>query len=274
MEVSASVAASVRHLRETTRLQPRIAIVLGTGLGDLADQVSDRVVVPYNSIPHFPESTAAVTVGALVVGRLRDRPVAMMQGRFHLYEGHTAQQVSFPIEVLAALGVQTLIVSNAAGGINQAFSPGDLMLITDHINLSGANPLVGTQRDDRPSAFVDMSDAYSPRLRTLAHSSARDCGINHQSGIYLGTLGPSFETAAEIRFMRTIGADAVGMSTIPEVIKARQLGLEVLGISCITNMATGVAGACHDYQEMIAVANRSRDRFCRWVSEIVETASA
>jgi purine-nucleoside phosphorylase len=272
MGVSASVTASVRHLRQTTRLRPRIAIVLGTGLGALVDQVSDRAVVPYRSIPHFPQSSVESQVGALVVGRLRDVPVALMHGRFHLYEGHTAQQVSFPVEVLAALGVQTLIVSNAAGAINEAFSPGDLMLITDHINLSGANPLVGIQQLDRPSAFVDMSDAYSPGLRALAQASAQGCDISPQSGVYLATLGPSFETAAEIRFMRTIGADAVGMSTIPEVIKARQLGLEVLGISCITNMATGVAGACHDYQEMIAVANRSRDQFCRWVSDIVEKA--
>ncbi|MEI8081952.1 MAG: purine-nucleoside phosphorylase [Actinomycetes bacterium] len=269
MGVSTAVAASVRHIQKTTRLRPRIAIVLGTGLGALADQLSDPVVLPYRSIPHFPESTVANQIGAVVIGRLRDRPVSILQGRFHLYQGYSASQVSYPIDVLAALGVQTLIVSNAAGGINESFSPGDLMLITDHINLSGANPLVGDHDPSQPSPFIDMSDAYSPHLAAVAQAAARTVGIEHRNGVYLGTLGPSFETAAEIRFMRSIGADAVGMSTVQEVIKARYLAMEVLGISCITNMATGVAGACHDYDEMIAVADKSQERLSRWVDEIV-----
>lgn len=250
-------------------MRPRIAIILGSGLGELANRVNDPVIIPYRSDPNFPKTTARGHVGALVLGKLAGRDVVVMQGRFHLYEGYSVQQVTYPIDVFAAMGVDHLIVTNAVGAVNESFAPGDLMLITDHINLLGVNPLVGPHTATEPSRFVDMSAPYSHELAAIAQAAAIACGVPHQSGVYAATLGPSLETAAEVRYLRAIGAGAVGMSTVPEVIKARYFGMSVLGISCITNLATGMGSTVHNEPDFAEVARGSQDRFCAWISEIV-----
>jgi purine-nucleoside phosphorylase len=226
--------------------QPHVGIILGSGLGGLADAAAVTAAISYAEIPHFPVSTASGHPGRLVLGRLEGRPVAMMQGRVHLYEGYTAAQVTFPIRVLAALGVRFLIVTNAAGGLARGFQPGDLMVITDHINFMGTNPLIGPNDDALGPRFPDLSEAYDPALRATALAAAREEGIPLRQGVYLAVSGPSYETPAELAMMTRWGADAVGMSTVPEVIVARHAGLRVLGISAITNVAGGAERPSHD----------------------------
>ncbi len=230
-------AAVIRH---AARVQPLIGIILGSGLSALADAVEDPVSIDYQDIPHFPVSTILGHKGRLVLGMLQGLPVAVMQGRVHYYEGYSMQQVTLPVRVLRHLGVETLVVTNAAGGLNKAFSSGDLMLITDHINLvgmTGANPLRGPNDDELGPRFPDMSKAYDRDLRRLALAVASEAGLPLHQGVYVGLTGPTYETPADIRFLRLIGADAVGMSTVPEVIVARHGGMRVLGVSGISNVA-------------------------------------
>ena len=227
------------YIRERTQLEPTIGLVLGSGLGSLADQLDQADVFPYEQLPHFARTTVHGHTGRLLVGKLEGQTVLVMQGRFHFYEGHTMQHVTFPIRVMGVLGIQTLIVTNAAGGIASQFTPGDLMLITDHINMvgmSGHNPLIGPNDPDLGPRFPDMSQAYDLGLQEVARQVARASDIPLQEGVYVCLAGPSFETPTEIRFLRLIGADAVGMSTVHEVIVARHMGLRVLGISGITNV--------------------------------------
>jgi purine-nucleoside phosphorylase len=227
------------YIRDRATLQPAIGLILGSGLSSLADQVEQAVVLPYDDIPHFAATTVHGHTGRAIVGSLEGHPVLVMQGRFHFYEGHTMQRVTFPVRVMRLLQVQTLIVTNAAGGLAPHFAPGDLMLISDHINMvgmGGQNPLIGSNDPELGPRFPDMSQPYDPGLRRIARQVAKTQDIPLQEGVYVSLAGPSFETPAEIRFLRLIGADAVGMSTVPEVIVARHMGMRVLGISGISNV--------------------------------------
>ena len=227
-------------IRQRIRIQPRVGLVLGSGLGPLADEIADPVRIPYQEIPHFPVSTVEGHAGQLVVGTLAGVPVCAMQGRFHFYEGYSPQQITFPVRVMRRLGVEILVLTNAAGGLNPSFHAGELMLVQDHIglvSLAGLNPLRGPNLDAFGLRFPSMNDAYSPRLRQLTRQAAADLGIGLREGVYVWVAGPNFETPAEVRFLRGIGADAVGMSTVPETIVAVHAGMEVLCISSITNVA-------------------------------------
>jgi purine-nucleoside phosphorylase len=240
---------------------PDVAIVLGSGLGDFANSLHDAVSMPYDTLPHWPASRVIGHEGRLVVGSTRGKRVAALAGRCHLYEGHDMRTVTFAVRALGLLGVKTLILTNAAGGVNTGFSQGALMVIDDHINLMGANPLVGANEDRFWPRFPDMSDLYSSRLRAIADRAGKAIDLLLPHGVYVGLLGPSYETPAEIRYLRTIGADAVGTSTVPEAIAARHMGIEVLGISCITNMAAGVLPRPLHHDEVMATARRVRGQF-------------
>ena len=264
------ITESAAYLNSLLPQKPVIGIVLGSGLGGLVDRISDRVIIPYGDIPHFPQSTVAGHAGNLVFGFIGKQPVLAMQGRFHFYEGFTMQEVTYPIYVMKLLGVQDLIVTNAAGGINQDFAPGDLMLLTDHINFLGTNPLMGPNDERFGPRFPDLSEAYAKRLIEQAENEAKKLGIVYRKGVYLATTGPSYETAAEIRAFTAMGADAVGMSTASEVIVANYLGMDVLGISCITNMATGIAVTKHSHAEVVRIANESNQQLCGWVESLIQ----
>ncbi|MCP8616768.1 purine-nucleoside phosphorylase [Salirhabdus salicampi] len=250
---------------------PVIGLILGSGLGVLADEIEDATVIPYDEIPHFPQSTVAGHKGQLVVGTLEGKQVIAMQGRFHFYEGYGMDQVTFPIRVMKELGVKQLLVTNAAGGINEDFNPGDLMLIRDHINFTGTNPLIGPNDDHFGPRFPDMSQAYSRHLLEHARQSANKLGLPVQEGVYIGVSGPTYETGAEVNMLRTLGGDAVGMSTVPEVIVARHAGLAVLGISCISNMAAGILDQPLSHDEVIETTDKVRQHFLDFVKEILRT---
>ena len=262
---------TVAFVRGRTDLRPTVGIILGSGLGNLVDQISDQVSIDYRDLPHFPESTVVGHAGRLVIGRLGATVVMAMQGRFHYYEGHDMRTVAFPTAFMKQFGARQLVVSNSAGGINDRFAPGDLMLITDHINLFATNPLIGLNDERLGPRFPDMTEPYSLRLIAAADESAKGLGFRFQRGVYAGVSGPCYETAAEIRYLQRVGADAVGMSTVPEVIAARYLGLEVLGISCITNMATGIAKVKHSHEAVVKTANEAAERFCAVVAATVRT---
>jgi purine-nucleoside phosphorylase len=249
---------------------PDVAVVLGSGLGDFADGLRDPTVVAYAAIPNWPASTVIGHAGKLVIGMLAGRRVAALSGRAHIYEGHDMRTVTFATRAIARLGVRTLILTNAAGGINLSFKPGTLMLMEDHINLLGSNPLIGPNDDRFGPRFPDMTMVYSKRLRDLAVDAARDRGLALAQGVYAAVHGPSYETPAEIRYLRTIGADAVGMSTVPEAIVARHMGVEVLGISCITNPAAGVLPKPLVHDEVMEVARRVRGEFASLLEGIIE----
>jgi purine-nucleoside phosphorylase len=249
---------------------PQIAIVLGSGLGDFAGTLHGAVELPYETLPHWPASTVVGHAGRLVVGDVAGKRLAALSGRVHFYEGHAMDTVVFATRVMGRLGVKHIILTNAAGGINTAFSTGALMIIDDHINLLGTNPLVGPNDERFGPRFPDMSEVYSRRLRSIAGEAARSRGVDVTHGIYVAVHGPSYETPAEIRFLRTIGADAVGMSTVPEAIAARHMGLEVLGLSCITNMAAGVLPQPLVHDEVLETARRVRGAFMALLEGVVE----
>jgi len=248
---------------------PPIGIVLGSGLGDFADSLQAAVTMPYGELPHWPASRVIGHAGKLVVGTSRGKTIAALAGRCHLYEGHDAGRVAFAVRALGLLGVKTLILTNAAGGVNTSFAQGALMVIDDHINLMGQNPLVGENDERFGVRFPDMTEVYSSRLRGIADRAAQAQGITLPHGIYAALMGPSYETPAEIRYLRTIGADAVGMSTVPEAIAARQMRIDVLGISCITNMAAGVLPQPLDHAEVMATAARVRGQFIALLEGII-----
>jgi purine-nucleoside phosphorylase len=241
-----------------TSLRPRIALVLGSGLGGFADELTDAARIPYSDIPSFPRSTAIGHAGRLIIGTADGVAVAAMQGRVHLYEGYSAQQVAFPVRVFHCMGIKAIVLTNAAGGINPSFQRGALVAIRDHINLQGQNPLVGPNEERFGPRFPDMTDAYDPEFRRIAKEEADYAGINLFDGIYAGLLGPSYETPAEIRYLRTIGADLVGMSTVPEVIAARHMLMRVLAISCVTNMAAGMSGDKINHDEVLVTGEQVR----------------
>lgn len=262
--------ATTRYLSEKVNLQPRIGLILGSGLGGLVEEITDRVCIPYAEIPHFPVSTVEGHAGQLVFGRLRGREVVAMQGRFHLYEGYPAEQVVYPVWTMRQLGVDVLIVTNAAGGVNTEFQPGDLVLIKDHINLTGTNPLLGANFPELGPRFPDMSAAYDGSLRELALMVAVQLGIGLKQGVYCALLGPSYETPAEIRYLRIIGGDQVGMSSALEVIAASHCGMKSLGISCITNMAAGILPQKLSHAEVMETADRIKETFKTLISGIVK----
>jgi purine-nucleoside phosphorylase len=249
---------------------PEIAIVLGSGLGDFADTLLDAIARPYGEIPHWPASHVVGHAGRLVIGTVAGKRIAALSGRVHFYEGHDLAAVVFATRVMARLGVKHIILTNAAGGINTTFAQGALMIIDDHINLLGTNPLVGANDERFGLRFPDMSEVYSRRLRGVADAAARAKGVPVSHGVYVAVHGPSYETPAEIRYLRTIGADAVGMSTVPEAIAARHMGVEVLGISCITNMAAGVLPQPLVHDEVMETARRVRDSFIALLEGIIE----
>ncbi|AZV44206.1 purine nucleoside phosphorylase [Peribacillus asahii] len=249
---------------------PSVGLILGSGLGVLAAEIEQPIVLPYQEIPNFPVSTVEGHAGKLVIGKLSGKTVVAMQGRFHFYEGYSMSQVTFPVRVMKLLGVETLIVTNAAGSVNESFTPGDLMLITDHINCMGTNPLIGSNDARFGPRFPDMSEAYNKELRSLAKQIAATQGLDLKEGVYVGNTGPAYETPAEVRMARVIGGDAVGMSTVPEVIVARHCGLKVLGISCMTNMAAGILDQPLSHEEVIETTEKVKSRFLRFVKEIVK----
>jgi len=263
------VAQAADWLRDRIGEPPAVGIVLGSGLGDFADELQDGTTTPYGDIPNWPPSAVVGHAGKLVVGTLEGQRLAALAGRAHFYEGHDMRTSTFGTRVLGLLGVRTLILTNAAGGIDPAFTSGTLMVIDDHLNLMGTNPLVGPNDERFGSRFPDMSEAYSRRLRDLADQAARESGVKLAHGVYAAIHGPSYETPAEIRYLRTIGANAVGMSTAPETIVARHMGMEVLGISCITNAAAGVADSPLAHDEVMEVAKRVRVEFSRLLRAII-----
>ena len=267
--LSRAVSEAAEYLRARLPVRPDLALVLGSGLGGLADRIEDPVYIPYGQIPHFPVSTAPGHAGRFVFGRLSGRMVLCMQGRFHYYEGHDMAAIALPVRVLKALGCRALVLTNAAGGVNWDFSVGDFMLITDHINFMGANPLRGENDDAIGPRFCDMTHVYTPEFQQTARQVAAQQGITLREGVYLGYMGPSFETPAEIRAFRTLGADAVGMSTVPEAIAASHCGLPVLGVSLITNMAAGMAGKRLSGDEVIEIANQRGPVFQDFIRTVV-----
>lgn len=250
--------------------QPALGLILGSGFGAYADVLTDSVILPYSKLPHFPRATVSGHPGNLVVGFVEGIPCIALQGRSHLYEGHSIQDISFPVQLLGCLGIRRLIVTSAAGGINPKFQPGDLMLISDHINLMGSNPLIGLHSGKSEPYFPDMSNAYDARMRETALDVACRKEIPLQEGVYVGVTGPNYETPAEIRMFRTLGADAVGMSTVPEVIMAVRMGIRVLGISCITNMAAGISGKKITHDEVLETTKRVEKKIGILLDGIIE----
>lgn len=259
-----------RFIKKRSKISPFIGIILGTGLGKLAEEIEEKDVIPYPQIPHFAVSTAPGHKGNLILGKIGEKKVVAMQGRFHFYEGYTLEEITFPIRVMKALGVEILIESNAAGGMNRNFRPGDLMLITDHINFTGQNPLIGPNDDLLGPRFPDMSEPYDGELIELVEKIALEEGIRIHRGVYIGVTGPNFETRAEYRFFRLIGADAVGMSTVPEVIVAKHMGLRVLGISCITDECIPDRLEPVDFIKVIKVAEEAEPKLTRLVKRVIE----
>ncbi len=266
------VKEAADYVRGRIQKVPDLAIVLGSGLGDFAGTLADAVSMSYGDLPHWPASKVIGHEGRLVIGTVGGRTIAALSGRCHVYEGHDLKTVTFAIRALGLLGVKMLVLTNAAGGINKGFSQGALMVIDDHINLIGDNPLVGPNDERFGVRFPDMSEVYSRRLRGIADEAGAARGLTLPHGVYVGLLGPSYETPAEIRFLRVVGADAVGMSTVPEAIAARHMGIEVLGISCITNMAAGVLPQPLHHDEVMETARRVRGQFIGLLEEVIARA--
>ena len=260
---------AVRTIRSRTSLEPRVALVLGSGLGGFADEFAEAVAIPYGEIPGFATSTAEGHAGRLVVGKVGLVPVVAMQGRVHFYEGYTLEEVTFPIRVFKLLGIRRLILTNAAGGIDTELSQGALMVISDHLNLMGANPWFGPNDERFGPRFPDLSEAYTRVLQQQAVEVAHTLGIEIRRGVYAALAGPSYETPAEIHMLRACGADAVGMSTVPETIVARHMGIDVLGISCITNMAAGISDEPINHAEVMETGRRVRDIFTKLLRGVI-----
>ncbi|HZD49338.1 MAG TPA: purine-nucleoside phosphorylase [Silvibacterium sp.] len=254
-----------------TTLRPTIAVVLGSGLGNFASRLDNAIAIPFSEIPHFVQATAIGHSGRLVIGTIDGVPVAVMQGRFHSYEGYSSEEVTFPVRALGRFGIRTLILTNAAGGIRESFQQGQLVLISDHINLTGRNPVIGPNDDRFGLRFFDMTEAYSLDLRRLAQAAALEEDFVLEEGVYMGLLGPSFETPAEIRAFRTLGADLVGMSTVQETIVARHMGIEVLGISCVTNMAAGMQSEPLNHLEVLETGRRVEAKLARLLTQAIPT---
>lgn len=258
MDEFSQVAEAQEYIENKTRLRPKVGLVLGSGLGAFSGEVSDRSEIPYGEIPHWPASTAIGHAGKLVLGTVESVPVAVLAGRAHFYEGYSLKQVTFAVRVLGAW-VRSLVLTNAAGGINSEYKQGCLVLLSDHINLQGENPLRGPNDERFGPRFPDMTEAYSRRYRELAHAAAQELGLELYEGVYAALSGPSYETPAEIRYLRAIGADLVGMSTVPEVLVANHMGIRTLAISCVTNLAAGISGQKLSHQEVMETGERVKN---------------
>lgn len=269
MDITTRIYAAADYIRSRTSLRPTVGLVLGSGLGDFANTLENPVRIPYSDIPNFPVPTVPGHAGALVFGKKCGQTVVVLQGRIHYYEGLPQQEITLPIRVLAALGVKTLVLTNACGGVNLSFRPGDLMLISDHINYSGANPLMGPNLDAFGPRFPDMSDLYTASLRKAIREKAAAAGIPLQEGVYAMYSGPNYETPAEIRMFRVLGADTVGMSTVPEALVAGHCGMNVVGVSCVTNMAAGVLPVKLSHAEVMETADRVHDTFQKLIDLIL-----
>ena len=269
-DLKAKVTESVEFISQKSKVKPKIAIILGTGLGELAEDIQEKEIIPYSEIPNFPISTVQSHSGNLVLGKLGNKEVVAMQGRFHYYEGYSLKEVTFPVRVMKKLGADIIIISNAAGGMNRFFKRGDLMLITDHINLFGDNPLIGPNDEELGPRFPDMSEAYNQKLIELAKKVALKEKIRLQEGVYAGLTGPTLETPAEYRFLISIGADAVGMSTVPEVIVANHMGMKVLGISCITDLAIDGVIVKTSVEEILKAASDAEPIMTKLIKKVIE----
>lgn len=265
---------TAEFIRAKIKLQPAIALVLGSGLGGFADELTDRMVIPYSQIPHFPTTSAIGHAGNLVIGKMSDVPVAAMQGRVHYYEGHSMQRVTFPMRVFFRLGIKAALLTNAAGGIGPQLKQGCLVVLKDHINLMGSNPAIGPNDERFGERFFDMTEAYAVDYRRMAMEEGRRHGIDIFEGVYAAVSGPSYETPAEIRFLRTIGADTVGMSTVPEVIVARHCGIKILAISCVTNLAAGISGQPINHLEVLETGERVRGQFVALLKSLLPRMAA
>lgn len=255
--------------RVTNNFKPQVGIILGSGLGELADENCQHAI-NYSDIPGFEQSAVTGHKGKLVFSELNGKQVVMMQGRCHYYEGHDIQKIVFPVKVMKKLGIETLIITNAAGGVNPSFKPSDLMIITDHINYMGVNPLIGPNDNSMGTRFPDMSEIYTPKYVELVKKAGRNIGIDLQEGIYMAFSGPSYETPAEVNMARIVGADAIGMSTVPEAIVAAWAGIKVIGISCICNSAAGVNNGCLSHEEVINTANSAKSKFKKLIKEVLK----
>lgn len=264
------VMESVSYIESKTSIRPEIGVILGSGLGNLTNMLENMEYIDYKDIPNFPQSTVKGHEGRLVFGSLKGVKILIMQGRFHYYEGYTMKEVTYPVYVMKKLGIKNLIVTNACGGINTSFEPGSLMLIKDFINLMGDNPLIGINDERFGQRFPDMSEPYKLELIDKSKKAAKDLGIDHKEGIYAGFMGPYYETAAEIVMIGRMGADAVGMSTVPETIVANYLDINVLGIACITNMATGIQVEKHSHDRVVQTAEKLSANLSSWVTRIIE----
>ncbi|MEG0265377.1 MAG: purine-nucleoside phosphorylase [Erysipelotrichaceae bacterium] len=264
------VEESCNFIRKQMKQEVEIALILGSGLGGLIDILEDQVIIPYKDIPHFPQVKVAGHAGNLVLGSIGDHYVMMMQGRFHYYEGFTMKELTYPIYVMKLLNVSSLIITNACGGINQSFKPGDLMLMEDFINGVSVNPLIGDNDERFGPRFPDMSKPFNPEFVEHAKKIAQKEKIEYCQGVYTFFQGPYYESAAEIRMYDKLGSDAIGMSSVPEVIAANYMGLRVLGIACITNMATGIRKDQHSHQEVVRIANASSEKLSRWIASIIK----
>lgn len=264
------IQEAVTFLTNKGILAPDFALILGSGLGELAEEVEQPIVVSYDEIPHFPTATVAGHANELVYGTLSGKKVLVMKGRFHYYEGHSLDVITFPIRVFKALGITNVFLTNAAGGVNETFKPGTLMMITDHINYAGPNPLIGENDDEVGPRFPDMTTVYHPAYQTIIRQAAKAVGVDLREGVYTWYSGPSYETPAEIRMFRILGTDAIGMSTVPEAIVANHAGMKVMGISCITNMAAGMSGEALSHEEVVEVTKKVKHLFKALVKKTIE----
>lgn len=264
------ILESVEFVKSKINIVPEIGVILGSGLGDLAEEVEDKVIVKYEDIPNMPKSTVTGHKGQYVFGKYKGKNVVMMQGRIHYYEGHPMEILALPIHIMKYLGAKTLLVTNAAGGVNESFNPGDLMIITDHLNLAFNNPLIGTNDNKIGPRFPDMSNVYDKDLVELAKNTAKDINVEVKNGVYCMMTGPTYETPAEVKMVRILGADAVGMSTVPDAVTAKHCGMKVLGISCITNMAAGILEQPLNHSEVMETSNRVRTTFINLIGTILE----
>ena len=271
MNLLSKISAAAEFIKNKSKYTPEIGLILGSGLGSLADTIEEAEFFDYADIPNFPTSTVEGHKGRLVIGLLEGKQVIAMQGRFHFYEGYSMQEVTFPVRVMKLLGVSKLVVTNAYGAVNTDFNPGDLMVITDHINLSGANPLIGRNLDEFGPRFPDMSEAYNKDLRNKVLEAGKDLGLNLKQGVYVMLSGPTYETPAEIRMVGILGGDTVGMSTVPEVIVANHSGIKTVGISCITNMAAGILDQPLSHDEVMETSTKVKTDFINLMNRIVKT---
>ena len=270
MNLLEKINESKEYIMAKVNKKPQVGMILGSGLGDMAEKIENPIYINYNDIPNFPISTVEGHKGRLVIGDFEGKIVVAMQGRFHFYEGYELEEVTFPVRVMKAIGVETILVTNAAGGVNKDFKPGDLMLISDHINFTGKNPLLGKNYYDLGPRFLDMSKAYDSQLGDVAKKTAEDIGISLREGVYMWFSGPTYETPSEVKLARILGADAVGMSTVPEVIVARHGGMKVVGISCITNMAAGILDKPLNHEEVVETSAMVKEDFEKLVRGIVK----